>query len=44
LMVENRDPRGTVFTIYLPVWRGDEGDEPGAPIEEKHDAEAFAGG
>lgn len=44
LTVENRDPHGTVFTIYLPVWRGYEGDEPGVPIEEKQNAEAFTSG
>lgn len=45
IAVENRAPRGTVFTIYLPVWSGDdEGQERRTLIREKHDAEAFARG
>ena len=45
IAVENRAPRGAVFTIYLPVWSGnDEGQERQTLIREKHDAEAFARG
>ncbi|MCA1849893.1 MAG: ATP-binding protein, partial [Acidobacteria bacterium] len=45
ILVENRPQRGTVFTIYLPVWRGgDEGQDARSFAEEEHDAEAFAGG
>jgi signal transduction histidine kinase len=45
IAVENRAPHRTIFTIYLPVWRGDEEgqDVPGL-TEDKHDAEAFARG
>jgi signal transduction histidine kinase len=45
MTVENRDPSGTVFTIYLPAWRGvDEGAEARTISEERRDAEAFARG
>ena len=45
ISVENDSPRGTVFTIYLPVWRGDEDEQDNRSLtEEKHNAEAFAGG
>jgi signal transduction histidine kinase len=43
IRVENRAPRGTVFSLYLPVWRGDdEGQGERTFTEEKHEGEAFA--
>jgi signal transduction histidine kinase len=43
ITVENAAPRGTVFTIYLPVWRDDDEEQSGHNLtEENHDTEAFA--
>ncbi|HWT03942.1 MAG TPA: ATP-binding protein [Pyrinomonadaceae bacterium] len=44
ISVENTAPRGTVFTVYLPAWRGVEGRGASRPEEEKQNAEAFARG
>ena len=42
ITVENTAPRGTVFTIYLPVWPGNEEQDGLVPEEEKKDVETIA--
>lgn len=42
ITVENIDPRGTVFTIYLPVWPANEGQDERAPEEETQNVETIA--
>ena len=44
ISVENAEPRGTVFTVYLPPGAALKGQEVSGPEEEKQNAEAFARG
>jgi signal transduction histidine kinase len=45
ITVESATPRGTVFTIYLPMWPSDVEEQDNHSLtEEKHDAKAFARG